>query len=153
MYFWKKKVKPARSEDLQGWSMSVVQMDDSLLMVRLLQDAKSNHKHLSYQVGVATPLNDPNELGFHENQEGEQLGAIEDTLISAFQQDGKCCFVCSNCGNSAKEWVFYTSDPEYVKAEFAKIHEATVSHSLQLIIQSDPNWSIYDAFVALTKEE
>lgn len=153
MPFWKrKKAIASAAADLQEWSMSVVEMDDSMVMIRLLQNAKRGREHLRYQVGVATSLREPNALGFHDADEGAQLGDVEDALIAALEQDNKCAFVFSNCGDGTKEWVFYTSDPDYVKQAFSKVFEETSSHSLQLMIKDDPDWSTYDAFAQLGEE-
>jgi hypothetical protein len=152
MWFFGKREKKAESVDSireQAWTMYAVLLENNLVVVRLLQNAVDGRTDLTFQVGVATPLNKPNTKGFHDAEEGAELGVIEDAISAAFEKDCKSAFVLSNCSKGVKEWVFYTRDPEFVKAEFLKIRDATTTHKLQLMIKSDPDWSTYNAFVQL----
>lgn len=145
----KEEAKSAEGETEQAWTFYAVMLENNPMVVRLLQNARDGKADLKFQVGVATPLNKPNSKGFHDAEEGAELGAIEDAISGALEKDGKSAFVLSNCSKGAKEWVFYTRDPEFVKAEFLRVRDGTTTHKLQLMIRPDPDWSVYDSFVQL----
>ena len=45
-----------------------------------------------------------------------------------------------------REFVFYTTNADAVRAAFAPLQSSIQSHELQLMIQPDPEWSVYRQF-------
>lgn len=144
--------QPAAAGQEDTWTLYVVMLDGKPMVVRLLQNARNGTTDLKFMVGVATPLHSPNANGMHDAGEGAELGIIEEAISTALESEGKSKFVLSNCSKGAKEWVFYTRDPEFVKGEFLRIRDASSTHKLQLVIKDDPEWSTYDCFVDLGKK-
>lgn len=130
------------------WTVGQGQYDGAPLFVRLhLGVGRLAHDGtFPEQVGIALPLNSPNELGLPTNEEAQQLGEIEDQIVAALEGDRRTIHVASLTTGGVRELVLYTNDPAGVEQAFAALKENISTHDAQLIIQSDPDWSIYKQF-------
>jgi hypothetical protein len=151
----KSKTFPPKNQVNAGdeWTVAAAIMNGVLTLISIRKNASDikGHPEYQFQVGVATPLNNPNEQGFYTPEEGALLSAIEDQLTGSLEQDNESVFVLSNCCKGAREWVFYTGNPDLVKSHFLRIRDATKTHALQLLIRPDPEWSVFDAYASVTK--
>jgi hypothetical protein len=111
------------------------------------------HPEYPYQVGVAVPLNAPNSAGFHDDEEGVQVGVIEDLLVQSLQSENLALWVFSQCSSGHKEWVFYTGDPTEAGRRIHEIRNRVTTHEIQNIFQPDPEWEIFQAFTGITSDE
>ena len=149
-WFKKRKSYPPKHEIVPSdeWALAVADSDDGAMVLRINQGAKAlaGHPEYGYQAGVATTLNQPNELGHHDAEKGAQLGVIEDALVDAFQAGNEALFVLSYCVASTKEWVFYAGDPEVIKTRFHDVRSRTSTHALQLLIREDRSWDVCASF-------
>lgn len=100
-------------------------------------------KRYAHRVGCAVPLKNPNEHGLPTTEEFAALDAIEDALMQAFAGHTLLAVVITTSG--MREFVFYTSQPKQVQAAYESL-KPRFEHELQLIIQHDPQWSVYDDF-------
>ena len=103
----------------------------------------AGHPEYAHQVGVAVPLKHPTPQGLPTREEAVELDAIEDLLAQSLQENNQSLFAAVLSTGGMREFVFYTSDQEYVKWKFEEIRQSIHTHQIQLMIQSDPTWSVY----------
>ncbi|MEN8241234.1 MAG: DUF695 domain-containing protein [Chloroflexota bacterium] len=133
----------------EEWGLSQGTYQDKAIFIRANKGLKKIARHPQYphQVGVAVPLNNPNEHGLPISAEGEQLNEIEDQLVDALEVKNESVFVGAISTNGMREFVFYTSDPEQVIEKINAVQEKTETHKIQLIIQEDKDWLTYKTMV------
>ena len=96
-----------------------------------------------HQVGIAVPLHTPETTGLPSSEENAELGAIEDTLCLALEEQAKSLFAAVITTNGMREFVFYTRAPQDVQERFGQLRDQITSHQLQLMIQPDKDWAVY----------
>ena len=106
----------------------------------------AGHPEYSHQVGIAVPLNKPNEHGFPQNEEFDQLNEIEDLISKRLEVDNESLLVGILTTDGMRGFVLYTSDPAAIKTKFEELSGLIQSHELQLMIQLDKAWSVYKWF-------
>lgn len=145
-----KKPYPRREELVipSDWAVMGVETDDGLMMIRINRgyEPLMGHPDFSYQIGVSAPLNRPTETGMHDDDEGDEVGEIEDLLVDALQVDNRALFVFTQTSGGVKEWVFYTGEPEAMQALITSVCQRVTSHEIQMIVQHDPEWKTYGIF-------
>ncbi|MEM9444846.1 MAG: DUF695 domain-containing protein [Verrucomicrobiota bacterium] len=130
------------------WSLMIVEDEEGPMVLRMNHGYKDliGHPEYNFQVGVAVPLNNPTEAGFHEEEEGLEVAVIEEQLVELLQNDKLALFVFSQCSGGGKEWVFYTGNPDEVEKRIEAVRNSVTTHTLQNFSQEDPDWEIYQEF-------
>lgn len=144
--------KKDQSEPNWDGSWSVLQGDHegAPLIVRIHQEVGRlvHDGSFPYQVGIAVPLQSPNEHGLPEPDEMEILSALEDKIVQTLERDRECIHVATITTSGMREFVLYTSAPETVEATFQELKDAAPTHEVQLMIQPDEDWSVYEQFAS-----
>ena len=131
------------------WTVSQGEYEGSPLFVRVHEGVGrlSEDGTFPEQVGIAVPLNSPNKHGLPTEEEFQQLGKIEDQIVEVLEHGHRTIHVLTITTNGMREFVLYTMDAEGVRKAFPSLKETVSTHDLQLMIQSDPGWSVYKQFV------
>ena len=118
------------------------------MIVRINQAMEKiiEHPAFKHQVGIAIPLNDPRPDGFCDKHESQQIAAIEDQICDLLSANNESLYCIAISGDGMCEFVFYTSNPEGVKQYFESLRTTVDTHELQMIIQHDPEWKIFQQF-------
>lgn len=131
------------------WTIVQGDYDGRPIVLRINDGAASlaGSVHYRYQVGVAIPFIAPREDGLPTNDEAERLNVIEDLLCPCMtdNRDGILTVVVTTSG--MREFVFYSRNVDQVKDAFEHVRSLVESHELQLLIQDDPDWSVYRQLV------
>jgi hypothetical protein len=134
----RKKYPPIEEIDIADeWSMFQGEYEGKSLIARVRTSAKDLIGHPSYthQVGIAVPLNNPDQNGFPSGEESKQLNNNESLLVGIISTGGM------------REFVLYTTNPDEVQRKFGELKKETFTHALQLMIQPDKGWNVYRSFV------
>ena len=147
---FKKKYPPIEELVIEEeWGLSQGIYQDKAIFIRANRGLKKIARHPQYphQVGVAVPLNNPNEHGLPIRAEGEQLNDIEDQLVDALEVNNESIFAGAISTNGMREFVFYTSNPDQVTEKFKALQDKIATHEIQLLIQEDKDWLTYKTMV------
>jgi len=111
------------------WSVAKGDLNGAPLFIRFRQDPRPQltGSGLEHRVGFAVPLRDPDSQGLPQRHEFEDLSRITTASI--------------------REFVFYSSDPEGVRAAIPSLRAQVRTHELQWYIEPDPEWRAYQEFV------
>ena len=101
------------------------------------------HPEYLYKIGIATPLNDPNEEGFPTTQENQELQRLEDKLIDKMGNKSDSIFAGTIIGGGMKEFIFYSSDLNVAKKTFNDIKSKVRNRRLQISAEEDRNWDVF----------
>lgn len=104
------------------------------------------HPEYPFQIGVATPLLSPNELGLATDDEAEVLYRIEDRLSEALTANDDAIFALAITTGGMREFVFYAKswNPEELEAKVKALDSE--GHELQFLMKEDAGWSIFVEF-------
>ena len=145
--FRRKKEYPSRSEirPEEAWQVADGTYEGKVIITRFNRafDALAGHPELPHQVGIAVPFRDPQPTGLPTVAEGAELQELEDELRQAIEVDNESFLVGVITTAGMREFVLYTSDVEGVKARFHEWGQRVTSHEPQIMIQTDPDWSVY----------
>jgi hypothetical protein len=135
--------------DSERWAIFQGEYDGKPLIARINRSAKryTRGKAYPYQVGCAVPFHQAAANGMPSESELADLAVLEDALRAELEANGKSFLVLVITTNGMREFVFYTSDAQFVEEQCKKVGDTVSSHDFQLIIQHDPNWSVYQRFV------
>ncbi len=97
-----------------------------------------------HQVGIAVPLLNPEPSGLPNSTELPQLSVIEEEICELLEAEKESLFVVIVTTSGMQEYVFYTSSPERVKLKFDQLRRKITSHKIQLLIQQDKDWRVFD---------
>ena len=130
------------------WSVSQGNYDGSPLFVRIHHGVAPlvGDPRYSQQVGIAVPLLNPDADGLPTHEEGAQIFEIEDAISAALEPNHTSVLVLSITTKGMREFVLYTTDADAVRAAFGALQSSFPGHELQLMIQPDPEWSVYLQF-------
>jgi hypothetical protein len=107
--------------------------------------AASDRGEYGIQVGVAIPLNAPNEHGLPAPPELEQLDQIEDEVVEKARDRAVLVGVFTT--SSMREFVLYTRTSDWVESFHHELEVAVPTHEVQCMAQRDPDWNVYRTFV------
>ncbi len=128
---------------------SVVQFDSngSPGFARVRQDlTKEIRDYFEYRIGVAIPLNAPDEHGFPQGDEFDQLSNIEDKLASQIEHAGNGVQVIAITSNGMREFVFYVRNRRVANKAVNQVKGSIAGHELQSYVKHDPDWVVYQQF-------
>jgi tyrosine-protein phosphatase YwqE len=90
------------------------------------------------------PLRNPEPSGLPNSTELPELSVIEDEICELLESEKESLFVAIVTTGGMQEYVFYTSSPEQVKLKFDQLRGKITSHKIQLMIQPDKDWRVFD---------
>jgi hypothetical protein len=143
--FKKKSAIPDRLPIDGPWSVAEGQNNGRAMIVRsnagyLELGSLQDYEH---QVGIAVPFRDAQANGLPSAGESAQLNHLEDAICSSLEEQAESLLVAIITTGGMREFVFYTRAPERVKEHFDKLRNQIATHTIQLMIQSDPRWRVY----------
>lgn len=97
------------------------------------------------QLGVAIPLNNPDQHGLPASAELDELAAIEDLIVEKVA--GNAVLVGAITTNSMREFVLYTNNADWIEGFDHSMQEALAGHTVQVMAKTDPKWDVYGQFV------
>jgi hypothetical protein len=123
-------------------------MDGAPLFFRRNDNARelAGHPDFIFRMGIALPLNLPNEHGFPSNEEMEQLNIIEDLLAARLEANQLALYVLAITTGGMREYVFYTRNAKTANEFLEEVRKEVVSHELQSYVEEDQNWEVYKQF-------
>ena len=129
------------------WQLSEGEYDGGYIVTRFNRGAKVIAGKPAYgiQIGVAVPLNQPNEHGLPGDVELGQLAAFEDDLDARLA--GRAAFVGVITTGGMREFVLYTGSGDWIPGLHEELRSALPTHEVQMQAQTDPKWSVYRSFV------
>ena len=149
--FGKKKAYPPKEEIVLGdaWQVAEGQYEDLPMITsfNLAYKELTGQPEYRKQVGIAVPLRNPSPLGLPDQVELAQLVTIEKTIRPLLEKDNVSLFTGRITTKGMREFIFYTSDPEKVRASFPELQREVQTHQLQLMIQPDEKWTVYKQFL------
>ena len=99
-----------------------------------------------HRVGVAVPLNAPNELGLPDDSEAVQLNAIEDSLNLVLCSGQNALQVLVITTSGMREFIYYTREPKACPLAFDAVQAEARSHKLQAYVAEDPKGRLFAQF-------
>jgi hypothetical protein len=137
------------AEDMQvndAWTVAEGNHNGRPMFVRFNSGFRSFRGRSSYphQVGIAVPLRNPEPSGLPNSTELPELSVIEDEICELLESEKESLFVAIVTTGGMQEYVFYTSSPEQVKLKFDQLRGKITSHKIQLMIQPDKDWRVFD---------
>lgn len=102
-----------------------------------------------HQVGVAVPLRNPEATGLPGAAELAQLSEIEDIICSSLEDQAESLMVAVITTSGMQEYVFYTRNPHSLQQRFEELRKRITTHEIQLMIQTDRAWRVYDQLGSL----
>lgn len=150
MWPFRKKQFPPRSElDLtDSWDLCQGMDTDRPIIVRINRGVQPavRHPDFRHQVGVATPLKEPDSNGFPSPSEQGQLNQLEDQLTDLLGGHPDTIHVATISTAGMREFVFYTATPEETGAKLKALVDGWEDREIQGIVQHDPKWQVYRGF-------
>ena len=130
------------------WTVAQGEYEGRPMIVRINTGAASlvGDERFGHRIGVAVPLHNPTPDGLPTAQEAGVLNDIEDALALALTADGSAVPVVATTTSGMREFVFYTSEPASVDSRLQILHQKVASHELQLVVEEDVRWEVYQQF-------
>ena len=131
-----------------NWTLATGETDGAPVVVRVNLGAKKYlaHPELPVRLGVTIALNTPNQHGFCDDDEGEQLNRIEDRLSARLEGDHVGFLVLVVTCGGRRELIFYVRDESQASAIVDAIRGEGVTHTLTYGLEEDADWSYYAQF-------
>lgn len=107
--------------------------------------ASRDRREHRIQIGVAVPLNDPNEHGPPHGDEHDELNAIEDLVVEVAGERATLVGVITT--QSMREFVLYARDHDWIAGFHEELRRRVAHHEVQVMGQRDPDWETYRTFV------
>ena len=104
----------------------------------------SRHPAYGHQVGIAVPLLAPDDQGLPLPPELEMLERLEEDIVMTMCRDSTSVLVAVVTTSGMREFVLYTRSSESVKAHHVTIAQRYPTHDIQLLIQPDPDWQVFE---------
>jgi len=106
------------------------------------------HRAYPYQLGIAVPLNDPNDQGLPSDSEAKVLFKIEDNIAKSLQDEAQLVMTITT--NGMREFVLYAQNwtPEAYEELVKAIGIKFPTHELQFMIQKDTKWSTFKTYTS-----
>ena len=132
----------------ERWTVATGTYDGNPLVLRANAGAQgaAGDPHIGYQVGIAVPLNAPRADGLPDTGEEQELGVVEELIRQRLQEAGLAWLVAVISTGGMREFVLYTGDPEGVEVAVDALRDEVASHEIQVMVQEDPDWEVYQQF-------
>ena len=100
----------------------------------------------SIQIGVAVPLNDPDDRGLPCDGEAETLGNIEDLVVDIAGDRAVLVGVITT--GSMREFILYTRSGDWIEGLHTQLSASVTTHRIDMMAQHDPDWTTYQSFMS-----
>jgi len=90
----------------------------------------------------------PEPTGLPSSAENAELGEIEDAICRSLQEQAESLLVAIITTSGMREFVFYTRAPQQLQRRFEQLRNHITSHEIQLMIQLDKTWGVYEQITA-----
>lgn len=139
---------PPISDESHTWGVAQGKYGGAPLIVRFSQTAKEwcAHPELPIKLGFAIPLNSPDEGGFPDRAENEQLNDIEDTICREVAERTKGLHALVLTTGVMKELIFYIPRGVDIKTLHEAIQALVSTHEVQCMAVHEPKWDSYKEF-------
>ena len=130
---------------IDKWNVAQAELSGKPIFIRAnigFRGFKDKAKY-PYRIGFAFPLLKPNENGLPTHDEGNQLSAVEDTLLNALTKKRLAFLTLVITTQGMREFVFYSNQSEAVQKQIDILKESIKSHEFQSYIESDKNWEVF----------
>jgi hypothetical protein len=135
------------SQKASTWVVGQLEDKGKIYLLRFnsaLHEFKESSTY-TYQIGIATKLN-TNNNGFPTGEENAELSIIEEMIINLLCNKNLAVFAGVITGGGIKEFVLYTPYPVEIETQFNQFKAEVKNHTLQINIQSDPEWKVYKTY-------
>ncbi|MBI5203319.1 MAG: DUF695 domain-containing protein [Nitrospirae bacterium] len=132
-----------------SWNVLQGDMNGKPIFIRVDTQWKESSRKTQYpyRIGIAIPLNNPNNDGLPSNDEMNILNSIEDLIDKELIQEGKTILTLIITTNSMREFVLYTNIPKVIQSKYNVLKNKVKTHEVQMIIENDPKWEVYKSFL------
>jgi Family of unknown function (DUF695) len=131
------------------WTIFPTQLGGDQLVVKLCITPGLENTSQATAAIVQVALLNPDEMGFNDAQEGEQLANIEAALTSALAKPSDTTYVMSQINCGVKQWLFYTRDQEAFNERYLALKQKSLTHDLGIQLLPDADWKVYEIFTSL----
>jgi hypothetical protein len=148
-FFGRSKHEPLTVDTSGPWTLIQGEHDGKPTIVRLNVGLRSilGHKRYPDQAGIAIRCNAPDERGFPSSKDTTALNVFEEQFVQLFCEGQSALFAAAISTNGMREFVFYVSDKARFREQFRVWAETPKSHRIQMMIQRDASWSVYQHFL------
>jgi hypothetical protein len=145
----KRKSEPESAWD-GPWAVMQGERDGDLLFARVNQGAAAlvGDPRLTQRVHVGVHLNNPHDNGMPSNEEGQELGEIEDALSAVLESDRRAILVAALTCAGVRELIFYADDATWAREACQQACDTIDSHKVGLHIEADPEWTSFQQLLA-----
>ena len=139
---------PPLASDGHIWGVAESGFVSSPLIIRYNETAREwiGHSKLPVKLGIAIPLNSPNEAGLPNPDENEQLNAIEDIVVQEISARTVGLQALALTTGIMKEYVFYIPRDVDIKTIHESIQALVTTHEIQCMADMEPEWESYVQF-------
>jgi Family of unknown function (DUF695) len=132
----------------ESWSVAQGTNNGRPMFVRINTGLKllAGKPPYDHRLGVAIPLQAPNQHGLPSKEESQQLNGIEDALRAAVLSSEKTHLAVVITTNGFREFVFYTSVPRDIVITMERFRKEVTSHQIQFHVKPDTTWEVYRDF-------
>lgn len=136
-------------EDEQLWHVAESGYEGERLIVRFNEAARklSGHPDLPIKLGFAIPFNRPQQGGFPDPGENQELAAVEDIISSRVLGGIVGVHAMTLTTGVMKEIVFYIAPGLDIARLHAGLREEVATHDVQCVASSEPDWVSFRRFV------
>jgi len=130
------------------WSVLEGRYDDRPMFVRLNTGARTVSKsaELTHRLGIAVPFQSSSEEGLPTSSESTVLVSIEETLCESLRAGTEVVLTLVITTSGMREFVFYCAMPAHVSSAVASVRQRFPSYEIQVVEESDPDWTVFDQF-------
>lgn len=147
--FGRKRPSVVQAAAAPAWQVGESASEGVPLVVRVNAAFRQATDRSDYaiRIGVAIPLNDPDEAGLPQGDELEELNDIEDTLVEGAAEHA--VIVCVLTTTAMREFVFHSQTSDWIEQFHRAMKEAISGHQVQVMAQRDPEWSVYEQLIGI----
>jgi len=141
--------KPATvSSVADAWTVAQGSYNGHPMLVRINTAYRETSDRGEYpiRIGVALPVNQPDDRGWPGSEEGHQLQDAEDKIVRAVR--GRAVLVAVITGKNMREFVFHAHASDWIADFDQEASAAVTSHELQVMAQLDPDWNVYASLLS-----
>ncbi len=146
--FRKRRATVSTAVEAASWKVYQGEHDGKELFARFNAALANASDRASYpiQIGVALPLNAPDDRGLPQSAEMDELAAIEELLVEMVGTHAVLVGVITT--SSMREFVLYSPEGSWIPEFHADLQREVQSHRIDAMARTDADWSVYRSFVS-----
>lgn len=131
------------------WELYKERQDGHPVNIRLNQGIEEYvcHPRYMYQVSIAVPLNNMDELGFPYEEESRLLDELELLLRDRLETQKVSVFAAAVTIDGFRMYIIYTYIPDYCKKVVEEINRVWIYHAISHSQQEDKHWDTIAAML------